>query len=273
MLAIITGIGCSCSSASDNHPEGTLPFGVPAELAYARLVYHRPDGVYGKSLSGGAARQLVEGASYARWSPDGETVAMVSGHEVLVYNWQTGETRTLARVEQPRAVGFHPDGREVFFTDGQAIRAVHIKTGSVRQVLDGAPFFELDVASDGTFMAATVRVRGWRVRRYELPDGTYREVARGCSAGVSPDGRWIMTNTGGHQRLDLRDSVNGEVSRTLHAPEGHTLNNHKWSNRNEWIAGIVQEPGTDIMAQRVSDGRTWRLTEHGDADRPDLFIP
>lgn len=122
-------------------------------------------------------------------------------------------------------------------------------------------------------MASTVRTLGYRVRRYELPTGTYREVSRGCSAGVSPSGHWITVNAGGHQQLALRDSINNEIIHTLHAPEGHTLNNHKWSNRDEWIVGIVQEPAKDIMVQRVPDGKVWRLTDHGDADRPDLFIP
>ncbi len=266
-------ISWGCSRASDDPPAGDFPLGHPPELADAKLVYHRPDGVYFKTLGGGNARRLVAGARYARWSPDGHLVAMVKDHEVLLHDLRTDETRALTQVSNPRAVGFHPDGQEVFFTDDRAVRAVHIETGSVRQVLAGGPFFELDVANDGTFMASTVRVRGWRVRRYELPSGEYREVSRGCSAGVSPNGRWIMVNTGGHQRLTLRDSGTDEIAHTLHAPEGHTLNNHKWSNRDEWITGIVQEPGTDIMAQRVRNGRAWRLTDHGDADRPDLFIP
>jgi hypothetical protein len=50
------------------------------------------------------------------------------------------------------------------------------------------------------------------------------------------------------------------------------LDNQQWSNRPEWIMTVREGPRRDILAQRVADGRVWRLTDDGDADRPDLFV-
>ncbi|MFU8780888.1 MAG: hypothetical protein ACNA71_07670 [Kiritimatiellia bacterium] len=262
--------GVSCTSEKIP-PEGLLTQ-VPAELKGAQLLYHRPDGLYFTTLGQDNIRKIHPHGYYGRWAPDGHAFAYIAQNEIFWHSLKTDVSLALAKANNVRAIAFHPDGKQIFFTDGTAIRAVEIETHQIRTVVSGPECFEIDVAPDASFLAATVRRRGYRVMRFSLPSGQWTDFGRGCSASVSANNEWITVNAGDHLTLTLHDSGTGKATKTIPAPAAHPLDNQKWSNHREWVAGIVEHPAQDIIIQFVPDGRVWRITDVGDADRPDLFI-
>lgn len=263
-------LGGSPARAGD--PRDPLP-AVPPELRGARLLYQRPDGVYVRTLGQAGAVRVAAGGATPRWAPDGKSFAFLRDGQIVRFRFGEGTETVLARVSKGRALAFHPGGREVFFSDGDDIRAVDTVTGKVRTAVRGLSALELDLAPDGSFLAATVKAWGFRVIRQDLPTGPRVEIGRGCSAGVSADGRYITVNLAGHERLALMDSKTGERRRWIPSPAGQRLDNQKWSNRSGWIAAVLEGPRREILVQRAEDGATWRATDEGDCDRPDLWIP
>jgi hypothetical protein len=273
-LAIGVTAWVACGDATPD-PDAAQPLpetSFPPALQTARVLYHRPDGIYLRTSEAPRPVKLVDNGTYPRWAPDGKRFAFLRGNEVMLYCFEQNDTQHLATASQGRALVFDADGREVLFTDDRTVRAVNVDSRAVRTVLEGPPFLELDIASDGSFLAATVRHRGYRVFRYALPSGEALEIDRGCSAGISPDNRWIMVNLDGHTRLALHDGRTGELRRVVHAPEGQMLDNQSWSNQPGWIAAIREGRRQDAVLQDTETGATWRITDEGDVDRPDLYV-
>lgn len=266
-------IVAGCGQRRAPLPGTALLLEAPTELRGARLLFQRPDGVWFLELGKPAAERVAEGGRWPRWSPDGRAFAFVRGNSIFLRDAATGAERELAAARKPRAVAFHPQGNEVWYTDGARVMAVSVNGGAPREALTGAEFMELALSPDGRFAVATVRaLGGYRVARFDLPAGERRDIARGCSAGVSADGRLITVNRGGHDRLDLFDAESGAFSRELLAPPDVRLDNQQWSNHPDWMAAVIEGERQDIVIQRVSDGRVWRVTDVGDADRPDLWV-
>jgi hypothetical protein len=196
------------------------------------------------------------------------------GNDVMLYEFDGKKTRRLTGGDKLRAVAFHPGGEEVWFISGTSVRAVNIADGKARAILDSLDARELEIARDGSFFAATVkRLIGYRVEVFALPSGKNIEIGRGCSASISPDMRYVTVNTGDHTQLSLRNRANGREWKPIIAPPGLKLDNQTWSNNQEWIVSITEGEKQYVMAHRVSDGKTWRITPDSDCDRPDLFIP
>ncbi|HMO50578.1 MAG TPA: hypothetical protein PKE26_00440 [Kiritimatiellia bacterium] len=273
VASMVFAAGCGGSEARSSDETGATPWGAPAELARATLLYHRPDGIYLRGLGDLRPHKLVTNGAYPRWAPDGAWFAFLRGNEVMVHDIKSGKETGLATLNRPRAIAVHPSGREVFVADGKRIVAVDRKTGALRTVVDGTEAYELDVAASGEFLAVTVKSLGWRVRRIDMPSGKHREMGRGCSAGISPDSRFITVNLDGHTELALVDARTGKRHAVVNAPDGLKLDNQKWSNHPDWLAVIAEGPQQDILIQRVGDGRAWRVTDEGDCDRPDLWVP
>ena len=273
LAAILFILAAGCSSDTDPSPSNGLPQAAPPAITGARLLFHRPDGLYLMTLGQPESQNLHPHGRYGRWAPDGRSFAFLAQDQIFWQDLHTGNAQPLTTVRKPGAITFHPDGNQILFTDGDAIRSVRRDTRQVQTILTGPAFLELDVATDGSFLATTVRRFGYRVMRWELPDGNAHDFGRGCSAGISPDDRWITINAQDHLSLTLHDSRSGQASRQLPAPAGYPLDNQKWSNHQDWIAGIVEEPAQDIIVQFVPDGSVWRVTDVGDADRPDIFMP
>jgi len=196
------------------------------------------------------------------------------GQQVMLYEFASKKSRALTEGNKLRAVAFHPRGDEIWFISGKSIQAVNITDGKTRTVLNDLDAYELDIARDGSFFAATVkRLIGYRVEVFALPSGKNIEIGRGCSASISPDMRYVTVNTGDHTQLSLRNRANGREWKPIIAPPGLKLDNQTWSNNQEWIVSITEGEKQYVMAHRVSDGKTWRITPDSDCDRPDLFIP
>ncbi len=269
MAAALAGCGSSEARRGD---AGALPLETPPGLAGARLVYQRPDGIFLRVLGKGKPRRLASEGTWPRWAPDGRSIVFLRGNRILRLDLESGEEVTVAEMKDPRTLAVHPDGRQVLVAEGRTVKAVSLADGQSATVHSGAAFHELDVADTGGFWVGTVKSLGWRVRRVDLPSGESTDLARGCSASLSPGGRLATVNLDGHGQLALVDARTGREQKRLSAPEGLKLDNQKWSNHPDWIAGIVEGKAQDIMVQRTGDGRVWRVTDEGDADRPDLRV-
>lgn len=265
-----TGLNVAC--ASDN--EAGLPLAAPPELRKAKLLYSRDDGIYLRTPGDRQAGKLVEDAAYPRWSPDGKSFAFIRDQKVMLYEFQDKKTKTLAEGEKLLAVAFHPHGKEVWFINGKSILAANISDGATRTILDNIRAREIDIASDGSFFAATIkRLTGYNVEIFDAYSGKNRVIGRGCSASISPDMLYLTVNTGDHTKLSLRHQSDGREWKPIIGPAGLKLDNQKWSNHQHWIVSISEGAKQYVMVHRVNDGKTWRITPDSDCDRPDLYIP
>lgn len=252
-----------------------LPLAHHPDLRESRLLYQRTDGIYLRTPGEQSARKLIRNGTYPRWVPGGDAFVFIRDDQILLYEFENKRERILAQASSPRAVAFHPNGEAVWFIDGKNLcSAPRTGGGPVRIEERTADFRELNFAPDGTFLAVTVkRLTGFRVERLDPFTGRKNEIGRGCSANVSPDGRTITVNLGSHRELALHDSATGRETSRLFAPPGLQLDNQHWSNHPDWIVAVAEGDSTYVIAQRVSDGKAYRLTPESDCNRPALFFP
>lgn len=268
-LLVFSGCGNSKPEAAAEVP-GVSP-GAPEALRGARLVFERPDGVYLRAVPGEAER-LIEGGTWPRWSPDGRFIAFLRDGAVHRYILDEARVEELAPVGDPQAVAVPPGGGEVWFTDGNTVKAVAVEGKAVRTVVEGARVLELDAGPEGRTLVATVKHFGYKVMVFDLAAGSSRTLDKGCSASFSPDGSRVTNNVDGHTRLALLHPETGKEMKSLPAPSAMKTDNQFWSNHPDWIVSMEEVHG-HILAHRVSDGAVWRLTELTGCDRPDLFVP
>lgn len=242
-----------------------------AERVEGRIIFQRPDGIYMARLGEPFARLLVACAAFPRFSPDGQRVAFVKDRRIAWIRTDGSDEETLASAADPRAVAFHPRGDELYFTDGRMIRAVHLKTRKLREVVSGFRFRELDVAPDGRIVT-TVRDKGFHLLGFDPRTGRHWRIAGGCSASFSPDGRRVTNNEGDHQRLSLRDFESGEKWGGLTAPPGLAFDNQFWSNEMNWLVSKSEGAYEDIFIHDLLKDEAVRVTFMGACDRPDLFV-
>lgn len=253
---------------------GPLPFVAPLHATdlpdmTGRIVCERPDGIYMQKI-GSAPEKLVPGGKYPRWAADGTAVAYVLDHTIGLITLADRQPVTLARASSPHAVAFHPDGKSVWFTDGDTVKSVNRKSGVMVTVAQGKRYRELDTV--GSLLAGTVHGLGFYVEVVDLVSGNTRRIARGCSASLSPAGDLVTVNGGGHTRLDIYDARTGERKRGVDAPAGERFDNHFWSNHSDWIVSIKEGRPHEILLHQVSSNRSWRMAETGECDRADLFV-
>lgn len=238
-------------------------------------VFERPDGIYLVSNQQPEPVLIApSGCTYPRWLPGRRAIACLRGHELLYVDIEAKKERVLCSVEQPRAVNVSPSGKEVLFTNGKEVKAYDLEHGELRTVVEGYEFFEIDISSDAARLAATVKGPGglgYQVRAFNLRDGTSRKIARGCSAGLPPDGSLVSSLKGDHHELLLWNWENGDLVARVPAPPGETFDNQTWSNDPDWIVS-QSEKEIDVYAHHIPTGKSYRLTHLGDVDRPDLKV-
>ena len=266
-------------------PPGTKPAGpTPEEKSRLAELAAKIDGavIY---THRGSVRKVVVGrwepvdlgpGQYARWSPDGKRIAVYYGRVIYVMNADgTGRKRLAAGADREDGcpVAFHPNNEEVVFWRRQGgFHAVRIADGKVRRLAlpasySGSPGF----SADGGHMTCR-----WDNDLYAVEVGarTHRKYARGCSPGVSPDGKWLMNNTGGHRTLVIR-GWDGEGLKRIDARGMHPdrmWDELHWSNHADFIAGQGEGAGQDAYVVQVSTGRVCRVSWEGGACYPDLYV-
>ncbi len=132
---------------------------------------------------------------------------------------------------------------------------------------------ELDISNDGKKVVVTVKsMKGYSVLLFNLATNKIKTVAHGCSASLSPDGKWLTTNDRHHKVLRIFDSASLKMVNGIHAPSKNCFDNHKWSNDHDWIVSTSEKNGNNIYIHRVSTDTAYKITVSGDCDRADLFI-
>lgn len=256
---------------------GSEAAGAPAQNHLDRIagkiVYQRPDGIYVLDLKEDKPRRIAAYGTYPRWSPDGRQIAFVHDNAIMTVMADGGKVRKVAAAHQARAVCFAPDGRSMLFSDGNAVRRVDLKSLAVSEVVQDDEFREIDIAADGGKLAVTIRARfGYRVRVFDLRNGTERTVAGGCSASLSPDGELVTVLGNDHEKLFFHRWDNLQRSGYVSAPAGMKFDNQYWSNHQQWIISTSEGAYQDIYVHHVPSDTAYRLTESGDCDRADLYV-
>ena len=183
-----------------------------------------------------------------------------------------GDVEKLADASAARAVAYHPNGSHVLFTDGKTVRSVDLQTRMVKTVLHDWLVRELDISRDGRHLAATVRKAGYHVYVFDLQTGDSKRLARGCSANMSPDGRLVSLNTGGHRVLSFRSATSGEESGAIHSLPELRFDNHSWANAQDWIVCVSEGDTGNVFVHRVSTDEAFQITFRGNCNRPDLYV-
>ncbi len=246
-----------------------------------KLVFHKPDGIYVQRI-GGQKKILVKDGQYPRWSNDGEQIVYLQGNRIMVARADGGQVQEVAVADKPGAVCFYPDNRHVLYIDGKTIMKGNIITKKVRILLEGHRFKEIDISNDGKLVAATIKgLTGFSVVLWDLETGKVRRVARGCSASLSPDGTQVTVNQDGHKTLALFDTSTLKRVGSINVPHDNMpsdhsvemrFDNHKWSNRSDWLVWTSEGDNYNIFIHSSSDNIAYKITLDGDCDRGDLFI-
>ena len=260
-------------SAQGANPGTVATSPVPAAPPPGRLVFQRPGGIATISIGSNKERLLTASGTYPRWSPDGEHIAFFDGNRLKLMGKDGQRQREIAVVDGGRAICFHPDGQKVIFTDGAKIRQVDITTGKTTDLVSGNTFFELDIADDGATLVATEKnLGGYRVVIFDLRDGRRTNLARGCSASISPNGQKVTVNSSDHRFLHLYSRQNLAPEGTLTMIDNKKFDNQSWSNHQDWLASKSEGDDENIYVHHVPSGAAFQATFTGQADRPDYFI-
>ena len=249
----------------------------PGWLVCQRERANLASGIYVARVGSGAMVRLGDGR-YPRWSPDGRHIAFFRGADVMCMTAEGRRPRIVATASDPapRALAFHPSGREIWFTDGSTLRAADLLTGAVREVLTNVPVRGLDLSADGRRMM--ISVSGHRIFATPIGDdgrvqGVGRSMGRGCSACIAPDGVVFTDLMGGHHTLQLRRWDDGGELRRLEAPAGVLIDNEAWSNARRWLVVRSEHPApADAWIMDTDSGEAVRVTFAGDVNRPDLYV-
>lgn len=238
-----------------------------------RLVYESDGGIFILDTRKKKAKRIAREGRNPRFSWDGELVAFVHDNSVVVMTDGGNRRRVLAKVEKPRTLCFSPDSRSVIFSDGKSLKRAFLESGEVEDLFRDGVFRELSINRKGDRLAVTIKTTtGFKVRAIDLNTGDVRTVSRGCSATISPDGRYITVNGRDHRKLHIYNWHDLERVKSIPAPEGAKFDNHYWSNSNSWLVSTREGERHDIYLHHVPSGANTRITHNGDSDRADFFV-
>jgi len=211
---------------------------------------------------------------FVRWGPLGKRIAVLNDEAIYVMNADGSDRKKLVDGDVNGGDGcqieFHTNGREILYgTWRKGVWAVDIHNGKKRELK--LPFnTELNISADAR------RLVGRRGDCFlvELPGTRIREYAGGCSPCVSPDGKRMTSNKGGHRTMDIRE-WNGkrlfEINARNMQPDRRWDNMH-WSNHNDFITMQGDGKNDEAYAFRISENQGTRLTWEGRTVYPDLFV-
>lgn len=272
MVFVVDSTAGTAGSKQQIQTEAEAPVQKEMRIPPGRLVYERPDGIYIYDTVKKKAKRIAREGRNPRFSPDGEYVVFVNDNAIMMVTDGGNRLREIARSEQPRTLCFHPDGT-VLFSDGKAIKRVHPKTLEVEDVIRDGLIRELAINKTGDRLVATVKsATGLRVKTIDLKSGEIRTVSRGCSATISPDGRYVTVNARDHRKLYVFDWQGLKKQFSIPAPNGGKFDNHYWSSSNHWLVSTAEGDRHDIYIHHVPSGWNDRITDTGDSDRADFFV-
>jgi hypothetical protein len=214
---------------------------------------------------------------YARWSPDGKKIAVYDRRKIFAMN-ADGSNRRLVTSEAWQDGGcpieFHANCREIiFFRRGKmGLWAVDIQNGQTRKMIDLHRYTgEPGISGNGERMVCRSARDVYAIDLVKKTNHVYAKSA--CSSSISPDGKLVMNNTGGHKSIDIR-SWDGKrikvVSASICQPDGQ-WDNHHWSNHNDYICAQGDGVGESYVI-KLSTNRGTRVTWVGHTSYPDLYV-
>jgi len=249
---------------------------VLADEVSGAVVFGRKGKIY-RVVIGHWKQEVLCDGDYARWSPDGTSVAVWDGGKVYRVDSRTGERKLLvedADKDDGCPVEYHPDGKHIlFWRKKKGFHAVNAQSGKVRRLeLPGTYTGSANLSADGETMVAR-----WGRDLYviDVLKGTHRKYARGCSPGVSPDGKWLMNNDGGHRTVTIRPTGKGgkqfKIDIRTCKPD-RSWDNHHWSSHNDYIAAQGDGKVHEAYVVRISKNRCTRVSWLGRTSYPDVWI-
>ena len=239
------------------------------------VIYTRNRRIYKVVIGDWKPIELGKG-EYARWGPRGKKIGVYDRRKIYVIN-ADGSGRKLVTDEAWQKSGcpieFHTNGREIIFIrrNKRGLWAANISDGKMRKLADFHDYGgEPGISADGKRMVC----RGSRLYAIDLAEKSDFVYSKGgCSAGISPDGRWLINNDDGHRTMTIR-SWDRKTVKTLRSgickPDSE-WDNHTWSNHNDYI--LAQgEPKGEAYVINVSTKRGTRVTWVGNTVYPDLYV-
>ncbi|HAS81665.1 MAG TPA: hypothetical protein DCS43_03045 [Verrucomicrobia bacterium] len=215
---------------------------------------------------------------YPRWSPDGERIAFFFSTNVCVMSAWGDELTVLAstRDPKPRALMFHPNGREVWYVDEDRLHAVNIDTRQNRTMtIANLRARSLDISADGRRMMAGVfdhEIYAVDVTGEGIP-GNSRRVDRGCSACIMPSGGSYTDLNNRHTGFDFCRWDDDARYECYKHPNGGPVDNEAWSNVDRWLVFQTHVPlAPDAWVYDYERKHAIQITYAGDVHRPDLFV-
>jgi hypothetical protein len=213
---------------------------------------------------------------FARWSSDGRKLAVWQGGSVYVMSADgSGRKKLVGGADRAEGcpIDFGAGAASVIYWKKRSgfwtVRIADGKTARMRLPgrYSGAPCISLD----GKRMVAR-----WGQDLYAISVAahTHRKYARGCSPGIGPHGRRLMSNHGDHRTLTVCNwdgSGKTRLSARTCRPDGR-WDNHHWSNHADYIAAQGDGKRKEAYVLRVSANRAARITWEADVRYPDLCV-
>jgi Tol biopolymer transport system component len=236
-------------------------------------------------LDGGSATRLTNDGLFKRypcWSPDGRSIAFIKWHEkskdegfnaIYVIPAKGGEIRQITSEMDNvarGAIAYSPDGKQIAFFSGDAIKAISLESGKTEVLVAGIKHgihSDLFYSPDGSKIAHNADDKIWIT---SLDGGKPQELktslpnnAKHYGFSWSPDGKKIAFTT----------SVGGEAEFWLIS---NFLPLEKLAQKNEKenvtesegirIKSIWKAPYTDWLGSVSPDGRLHAYVYWGDGD-------
>jgi WD40 repeat protein len=280
-----------------------------ASIEERRAVYHRavwsPDGQLlalvrqdGIELWDGHSRDGVRrldddvkpGERFVAFSPDGHVLATAARGLGEVHIWDPTSGARLRTLplgdDNPMSLAFHPDGQRLAIAtsarhNGPRLRFVESDGGATLRIEPGRdehPIREMHFAPRGQVlvtMSIAGRVELFRTGTDAPPETLARDLTRGSTSALSPDGNLLAT---GDRELRISDLRTGAVIRDVPSSSlGPALFDHVAADGGPEIRALRFGPGGENLAvaradhvvlYRISDGATVRLQlleGHGEA--------
>ncbi|MGH1364639.1 MAG: hypothetical protein ACRBF0_13845 [Calditrichia bacterium] len=249
-----------------------------------KVVYVKDNRVRAHQLDNPEYTELGRG-DFARWSPNGNQVAVKDGSTIYVVN-ADGTNRIdlvdYAEEDKNCPLEFHPNGKEVLFIVDDMVMAVDIDLQEQRVLIDFVQCTgEIGMSAKQNRLVCR---DGHILRAIDLDTRTHIEYQDdNCSAGISPDGRFITYNDNGkphHLNVYINRLNQTNTNSMLHQTISHSVmpgetmgDNHHWSNHPDWITceGDKKRKGVPFMIN-IATQKGYVMVDVKDTTYPDLWV-
>ena len=234
-----------------------------------RTLIGNPEYVKGIAITNGVPKLVdypIKPISSIAFSPDGQTLAASSRHEIVFWDTDTGQQKAILIGDGDfRSLLFSSDGKtlaaryksEIYLWN---IDATNIQKSELRHTISGysSEVNSIAFSSDGQQLAGGHErsIRLWHLRNYQSQVLSYLSQVR--SVAFSPNGKTLAslrlsTNSGSKAEIFLWDAVTGEYQVSLKGHgnvPGRTIPNQ---------SSLAFSPNGEVLVSGSGDGtlRLW----------------